>query len=240
VNTPRLIALLVAGTFLLAACGESGRHADLRKTAANVDLIRSGTLTYSLLVMPQAKPAAQPFGFRLHGPFTFGDNPSGRVDYTQIANGSKATVTVEFGPRGGYTIARGKRRTLSASQLSTLRQAAASAKAGAKTDIGNWLDKPSSCGSDCVQGKLHVANTIVGLVGLTGSKVDLTKDEAAQLDDAARSATYVVRWTGDHLLRELRLHIALAFDVPSKLRAALGNLVGARFDFQLGIVDPKT
>jgi hypothetical protein len=240
VSALRRIVVIAAGALLLAGCGESARHADLRKTAGNVDLIKSGTLTYSLLVTPQVRRAPHPFGFRLHGPFRFGNDPTGRIKYTQIANGSKATVTVQFGRDGGYTVANGKRRTLSASQLSTLRRAAASAKAGAKTDIGNWLDEPASCGTNCVHGRLHVANTIVGLVGLTGSDVTLTKEEAAQLDDAARSATYVVRWTGDHLLRELRLHIALAFDVPAKLRAALGNLVGASFDFKLGIANPVT
>jgi hypothetical protein len=43
----------------------------------------------------------------------------------------------------------------------------------------------------------------------------------------------------DRLLRRLEVAVDLGFDVPSELRGALGRLVGARVDFELGIDHPN-
>jgi hypothetical protein len=242
----RAAALLLGVALLAAGCGGGGARGELRKTADNVGKIRSGTISFSLLVTPRTKLARHPFGFRLRGPFRFGEHPTAHVDYTQIVNGKSATVTLVLEREGGYAIVDDRRRALSTSQLAELRDAASAAREGAEVQVGDWLEDPKSCGDRCAEGDLDVPATVQGLLELAYGGDDeaktprLSDEEEKQLEDAARAATYRVRWTEDHLLRDLRLHVDLGFDVAPHLRAALGDLVGARFDVRLRIADPRT
>jgi hypothetical protein len=241
------LAPLLAGVALVAsACGGTAAQNELKKTGDNLGKIRSGTISFSLLVTPRTKLAHNPFGFRLHGPFAFGDRPTARVAYTQIADGKSATVTLVLEHGGGYALVDGKRRAFNASQLRELRGAASAGRAGAKVQVGDWLRDPRSCGSGCVEGTLDTAAAVKGLLeleygaGENASTPRLTDAESKQLADATRRATYRVRSTKDHLLRDLRLHVDLGFDVQPKLRRALGTLVGARIDLRLALANPKT
>jgi hypothetical protein len=237
----RKLALLTVVVSIAAGCGGGGGlRSDLAKTASNLGKIRSGSLDFSLLVTPRSALARNPFGFSIRGPFTFGDQATARVAYTQIANGSRATVTLVLEPTGGYVVANGKRRPMTEAQLASLRDAAASARSGSVVDVSSWLQTPTSCGTHCARGKLDVSDAVEGIAGLAGDDITLSAEERKQLDAAAKSATYLVRWTDDHLLEQLKLHVVVDFDVPPKLRSALGNLVGATFDLNVGISDPAT
>ena len=54
------------------------------------------------------------------------------------------------------------------------------------------------------------------------------------------SAPYRAEWSDEHLLRNLQVHINLGFSSPPTLREALGKLVGATFDLQLAMQNPRT
>jgi hypothetical protein len=234
-----LLVLLLATAVVATSCG-GGVRSDLSATAHNIGKIRSGALAFSMLVTPRTTAAHNPFGFKVTGPFTFGDVPTAHVAYTQIANGHSATATLVLDKSGGYSESNGKRRALSATQLKALRAAAASARSGSTFDVGSWVKNAHGCGTRCATGDLDVAAAANTLLGLAGGKQTLSDAEAKQLAGATRSATYRLTWTPAHLVRELTLHVDLGFAAPAKLQAALGKLVGATFDLHLGLTRPQT
>jgi hypothetical protein len=233
------LVLLLATAAVATSCG-GGLRSDLSATANNIGKIRSGALAFSMIVTPRTAAAHNPFGFKVAGPFTFGEVPTARVAYTQIANGHSATATLVLDKSGGYAESNGRRRALSATQLETLRAAAASARSGSSFDVGSWVKNAHRCGTRCATGDLDVAAAANTLLGLAGGKQRLTDAEAKQLAAASRSATYRLTWTAAHLVRGLTLHVDLGFAAPPKLQAALGKLVGAKLDLQLGLQHPQT
>jgi hypothetical protein len=225
---------------LLSGCGGSGLRHDLAATGDSIGKIHGGTIDFSMLVTPRAKGAENPFGFKLNGPFSFGDVPTAHVAYTQIANGHSATSTLALGKSGGIVEQSGTRRTLTAAHLDELRKAAARIRQGSSIDVGSWLKSAASCGARCAHGDLDVAAAANTLLALSGGHGTLDSDNAKRLADATRNATYRIEWTPKHVLRDLKLHVDLGFDVPEKLRAALGDLVGAVFDLHLGLTNVQT
>jgi hypothetical protein len=232
-------AALVAATMLLAGCGGGLRH-DLAATGDNIGKIRAGVIDFSLLVTPHAAKARNPFGWRLEGPFSFGDVPTARIVYTQIANGHDAQNTLVLDKSGGYAIVNGKRRALNDASLAELRGSARRVRDGTSIDLGDWIRTTTRCGDRCARGTLDVAAAANTLLAVSGSKRTLSAAEAKQLADATRAATYRVMWTDKHLVRDLKLHVALGFAAPPKLAAALGKLVGATFDLHLGMKNART
>jgi hypothetical protein len=233
-------AVLIAVTALLAGCGGSGLRSDLSSTGANIGKIRAAGLDFSLLVTPRAAQAKHPFGWKLKGPFSFGDVPTAHVVYTQIANGRSADVTLVLDKSGGYAVVDGKRRALTDSNLKELRGSATRVRGAGSIDISGWLETASGCGARCAHGKLDVAAAANTLLHIAGSSEVLTDAERQQLADATRSATYRVRWNDRHVLRDLKLHMDIGFTAPPKLKSALGALVGATFDLHLGLQHPQT
>lgn len=232
-------AVLLASSALLAGCGGGLRH-DLAATGDNIGKIRAGVIDFSLLVTPHAAKAHNPFGWRLKGPFSFGDVPTAHIVYTQIANGHSADNELVLDRSGGYAVVNGRRRSLSGSSLSELRDSARHVRQGATIDLGGWIKTTSSCGTRCAKGTLDVSEAANTLLAIAGSKRTLSDDEAQQLADATRDATYRVQWTDRHLLRDMKMHVDLGFKTPPKLTAALGKLVGATFDLHLGMQNPRT
>jgi hypothetical protein len=233
---PVLLLAIAAAT---TSCG-SGLREDLSTTADNIGKIRSGALAFSMLVTPRTTAARHPFGFTLAGPFTFGEVPTAHVVYTQIANGHSATATLVLNAAGGYAQSNGTRRALSTAELEQLRSAAASARSGSTFDVGSWVKNVHDCGTRCATGDVDVAAAANSLLGLAGGKQSLSDAEAKQLSDSTRNATYRLTWTPEHLVRDLRLRVDLGFASPPKLQAALGKLVGARFDLHLGLEHART
>ncbi|HEV7639390.1 MAG TPA: hypothetical protein VGO39_00815 [Gaiellaceae bacterium] len=233
-------ALLALVTVLLSGCGGSGLRADLSAAGNSVGKIRSGDLDFSMLVTPHAARAKHPFGWKLRGPFSFGDVPTARIVYTQIANGHTASSTLVLDTSGAYAVNGGAHRSLSSANVQELRTAAARVRQGASIDVSKWLKSTSSCGKGCAEGNLDVAAAANTLLEISGSHGTLNAANAKRLADAARSATYRIEWTPKQLLRDLKLHVDLGFDAPPKLRAALGKLVGATFDLHLGVQHPQT
>src|SRR2546421_6643292 len=120
----RRCLVLLALVPILGACGGAGPGDVLSQTASNLGKIHSGTLSMRLLVTPRGTGQGQPFGFTLHGPFALarsGSLPRLRVDYTQIANGGQATVTVVSTGKSAYVLSNGRTRNLPASALGSLR-----------------------------------------------------------------------------------------------------------------------
>jgi hypothetical protein len=86
---------------------------------------------------------------------------------------------------------------------------------------------------------LDVAAAANTLLQIAGSTKTLSDAEAKQLADATRDASYRVEWTEKHLMRKLKLHLDIGFRAPDKLKAALGELVGAAFDLNLDVQRPQ-
>jgi hypothetical protein len=257
----RLLAVLVGVALVLAAgCGgsdDSEARDVLKQTAAKLGEIRSGTLDLKLLVTPSG--GGEPFGFKLHGPFRLPDKrdalPVATLTYTQIANGKQATARLVSDGSDAYVENDGDRTPLTPDQKATLSKAGDQLEgAGGATQlaIGSWvkdaaLDDGGSVGgsaTDKVSAKLDVVAVVNGLlqiVRLSGRDTGTVRDaDAKQLDDAVRSSSFEL-WSGkqDRLLRRLAMSVDFGFDVPGELRRALGDLVGAKVDFELGVRNPK-
>ena len=249
----RLAAVLL-GVALLAGCGGGGPSADevLKDTASNLGKLRSGVLGMKLLVTPQGQ--GQPFGFELHGPFALrrAGLPVARISYTQIADGNRSTATlVSNGSTAYIETADGTRRPLDAAQAETLSQAgrqAAGAGGVGRVVVGRWLKDADASdggsGMDKVTAELDVREAVAGLLDaarLAGQNVPrLSEDDLKQVEDAVRSTSFVL-YSGkrDRLLRRLQMSVDFGFDVPEKLRQTLGDLVGAKVDFELRVDRPN-
>jgi hypothetical protein len=238
-----LVAALAAG-----GCGGGQAHEVLSKTAANLGKIHSGDLTLRLVVSPRAGTKGR-IGFILRGPFALrpGKLPVAKVAYTQIAGAHEATATFISTGSQAWAEVNGRLRALSPAATETIRQASAGGPGGLGLDIASWVKDPtvSSEGDlDHVSAKLDVVNAANGLLGLLRNlgraAPTIEGAEAERLRDAVTSSDFDV-WTSKHgrLLRRLLLKAELGLTVPSELRRVLGDVVGAKVEFELSIARPN-
>ena len=252
-----LTAIVLAVLAFAPACGGGdGEDASavLAETADKLGEIRSGELEFSLIVDPRA---GEEFGFELRGPFELARNgglPQLDVDYTQIASGRRATVTLVSDGREAYAQSGGRRVELSAQQLEQLRSAGAAVSGGGgqRLPIDDWIVDPEvsdggevgGAETDKVEGRLDVvavANRLIALARGLGRDLRPVRGRAEeQLRDAVESSSFELH-TGkdDRLLRRVVLEADLAVEVQEELRRALGEVVGARIAFRLGITNPN-
>jgi hypothetical protein len=246
-----VLALLV---LLAAGCGGGGGDARkvLAQTASRLGDIRSGDLTMRLVVSPR-KGTKGRIGFELRGPFGLerGGLPVAKVAYTQIAGASEATATFISTGVKAYAEVNGKTYELASDATNVLRQAGGGGTI-AELRIDDWLDHPQVTDGGNVGGAetqhleadldvVAAANDLLSLVRQLGRNAPTIKGKSAdQLRDAVRSSSIDV-WSGkdDHLLRRLLLKADLGFDVPDSLQRALGDVVGAKIDFELAVSDPN-
>jgi hypothetical protein len=254
----RLAALL--GVAALVGCGGGGSgeaNGILSRTAANLGSIRSGDLTLRLIVSPRDGTKGR-VGFELHGPFALrrGSLPVARIRYTQIAGAREGTATFVSTGAKAYALANGKAYELPASATEQVRSAAAGL-GGAGNGLGtfhveSWFDHPKVEGTDEVGGTetdhvtadldvVAAANGLLDLVRGLGRDVPrIEGQQAKQLQDAVESSSIDV-WSGtqDRLLRRLLLKADLGLEVPKSLRRALGEVVGAKVEFELAVANPN-
>jgi hypothetical protein len=260
----RLLALLALLPALAACDIGGGGDADdvLGETARNLAEIRSGTLDLRLIVAPRD---GDEFGFELHGPFALasseGELPMLDVDYTQIVDGRRGTVSLVSTGDEAFAIVNGQAYELGEAQTAELR-AASGALGGAgaggprggleELPIDDWMVDPEvedggdvgGADTELVFGELDVVAAANGLIELArGFGRPLPRIEGANADvlrDSVRETSLSV-WTGDddRLLRRLLLEAELGLEVPDALRAAFGELVDATITFELGVTRPN-
>jgi hypothetical protein len=254
----RRLALLLAVTALVGCGGGDGdANRILSQTAANLGKIRSGDLTLRLVVSPREGTKGR-IGFELHGLFALrrGSLPVARISYTQIAGAHEGTATFVSTGANAYAEVDGQAYELPASATEQVRSAAAglggSAGALGSFHVESWFDDPKVEGSDEVGGAEadHVSadlDVVAAANGLLDLVRDLGRDapriegqQAKQLEDAVESSSIDV-WSGtrDRLLRRLVLKADLGLDVPQSLQQALGDVVGAKIEFELAIARPN-
>jgi hypothetical protein len=254
------LAPLALAAVALAACGGDGGSAEdvLADTADNLEEIQSGRLTMRLVVTPKGEDA-ETVGFELRGPFSLdgpGDLPVARIEYTQIRGSARGAVTVVSTGRKAYIEVDGQAYELPAEQADELRAAGEDLEEGeglGELGLDDWIEDPklseggvlAGVETDRIDADLDVASAAHDLVevarGLAqGSLDDLSDTDAQTIERATRSAKLQL-FTGeeDRLLRRLNIDVDLGFRVPSELRDALGNLVGARIDFELRVEEPN-
>lgn len=249
--TRRRAAVVAATALALAGCGGGGATGILSKTASSLDEIKSGTLSFDLLVTPRGGEGGPPFGFKLAGPFATTGNalPRTRVRYTQIANGQSETVTLVSTGAKGFITVKGRTYELPASRLAPLRSATAVfGGKGGSLPLDDWIDDAAvsdggevgGAETEHVHGNLDVSRAAADLGSLASVGRALNDRERKQLEDSTRRATIDV-WSGkkDHLLRKLAIDVELGLDVPEDLRAALGKLVGAHVQVTLAVTNPN-
>lgn len=245
----RLAALCLLVSALAAGCGGGQASDTLSETAANLGKIHSGDLTLRLVVSPREGTKGR-IGFELRGPFALrpGRLPVAKVAYTQIAGAREATATFISTGAKAYAEVDGKVRELPPSATESIRQAAMGGSGGiGSLDIGTWVKDPhvtSEGDLDHVTAKLDVVNAANGLLGLLrGLGKQAPTIEGAEADrfrTAVESSSFDV-WTGkqDRLLRRLLMNAQLGLSVPPELRRVLGEVVGAKVDFELAIARPN-
>jgi hypothetical protein len=254
----RLLALSLAA-LSVGACGGGGDAEDvLKETADNLEQIRSGELSMRLVVTPKGQDS-EPVGFELRGPFSLegpGEFPLARIAYTQIRGSERGIATIVSTGRRAYVEVEGQAYELPPEQAAQLRLAGEELNEGeglGELGIDDWLEDPElsdggtvgGADTDRIEARLNVAAAAQDLVELgrglaQGALPELSDADEQTLERATRSATFRL-FTGedDRLLRRLEVVVDVGFDVPSELRGALGSLVGARIDFELGIDDPN-
>ena len=188
-------------------------------------------------------------GFELHGPFALrpGELPIAKIAYTQIAGPRKSTATFISTGANAYAEINGKAYELPADATESVRQAAEGVGGSGglgSFDIASWVQDPvlgpDDEHTDHVSAKLEVVNAANGLLSLLrslGSDAPVIDgDEADRLRDAVESSRFDV-WTGRHdrLLRRLLMDASLGLEVPESLRRVLGDVVGAKVEFELAV-----
>jgi hypothetical protein len=245
----RLAALCVLVATLAAGCGGGQAHDVLSQTAGNLGKVHSGDLTLRLVVSPRQGTKGR-IGFELRGPFALrpGQLPIAKVAYTQIAGPHEATATFISTGSKAWAEVNGRVRALPPGSTEIVRQAAAGGSGGiGGLDIASWVKDPkvtSEGNVDHVTAKLDVVNATNGLLallrGLGKQTPTIQGAEADRLRNAVESSSFDV-WTGkqDRLLRRLLLKAQLGLSVPPELRRVLGDVVGAKVDFELAIAHPN-
>lgn len=247
----RRATLLIVLATLAAGCGGSHAHAVLSDTADKLAKIHSGDLTLRLVVSPRTGTKGR-IGFELRGPFALrpGSLPIAKVAYTQIAGARQATATFISTGTKAYAEVNGKVYELPAAATESVRRAAGGPGGSGgfgSLDIASWVKDPkvSTEGRDeHVSSELDVVNAANGLLGLLRSLGRQTPtiegDEAKRLTDAVQSSSFDI-WTAkqSHMLRRLLLKADLGFSVPPSLRRVLGDVVGAKIDFELSVAHPN-
>lgn len=247
----RRSALLLVAASLAAGCGGGHAREVMSDTAANLGKIRSGDLTLRLVVSPREGTKGR-IGFELQGPFALrrGALPVARIAYTQIAGARQATATFISTGTKAYAEVNGKVYELPPDATQSIRQAAggpAGNGALGELDISSWVEDPSVSSDgeeDHVTAKLDVVDAANGLLQLLRdlgrAAPTIDGDEADRLRDAVDSSSFDV-WTGsqDHLLRRMLMKADLGLDVPTSLRRVLGDVVGAKVDFELAVKNPN-
>jgi hypothetical protein len=253
----RLAGLL--GVVVLAGCGGGGNANDvLSRTAASLGKIRSGDLTLRLVVSPREGTKGR-IGFELRGPFALrrGSLPVARIAYTQIAGAREGTATFLSTGTNAYAVVSGNAYELPASATEQVRRAGAELGGsggglGGTFHVESWFDDPKVEGGEEVGGAdtdhvtadldvVAAANGLLELVRELGRDAPrIEGQQADQLRDAVESSSIDV-WTGkqDRLLRRLLLKADLGLDVPESLRRALGDVVGAKVEFELSVSNPN-
>ncbi len=247
-----LVAVLAA---IAAGCGGNQANDVLSETADNLGKIRSGDLTLRLVVSPREGTKGR-IGFELRGSFALrpGALPVAKIAYTQIAGARQATAT--FISTGGkaYAEVNGKAYELPPDATEMIRQAGAGVGGSnglGQFAIGSWFKDPQVSGDDLggtstdhVDADLDVvaaANGLLRFLRQLGREAPRIEGDAAdQLKHAVESSSIEV-WSGkeDHLLRRLLLNANLGFDTPESLRRVLGEVVGAKVDFELAVANPN-
>jgi hypothetical protein len=254
------LGALVLSAVLLVACGGNGGSAEdvLAETAENLEEIESGRLTMRLVVTPKGAES-EPVGFELAGPFSLagaGELPVARVVYTQIRGSARGGVTIVSTGRKAYVDVGGQVYELPPEQANELRTAAEELEEGkglGELGLDDWIEEPklsdgglvAGVETDRIDANLDVAAAAQDLVELArglaqGSLGDLSDADEQTIERATREAKLRL-FTGkeDRLLRRLDVDVDLGFAVPAQLRNALGNLVGARIEFELRVDDPN-
>jgi hypothetical protein len=254
----RRTACLLAFVALAAGCGGGGAHTIVSDTAGNLGKVRSGDLTLRLVVSPRQGTKGR-IGFELAGPFALraGSLPLAKIAYTQIAGAKQATATFISTGSKAYAEVNGKAYELPQSAAAAIKQAAGGSSGGANTfgqlHIDKWVKDPKvtsggdvgGATTDHVSGRLDVvaaANDLLDLVRQLGRNAPrLEGDQAKTFENAVESSSFDL-WTGhdDRLLRRLLIKADLGLAVPQSLRRVLGNVVGAKIDFELAVAKPNT
>lgn len=251
----RVAATLVLAALVAGCGGEQTPDEVLAETASKLDQIRSGTLELSLLVTPRGGGGAT--GFELRGPFSFGNAgslPVMRIQYTQLAAGERGGVTLISTGRRAYAAIGEATYELTPGQTEQLRAAtgALGENGGlAVLPLDEWLVDPdlsdghiAGARTHRIRGQLDIVATVNGLLDIARAfGRDLPRIDgasAAQLRRATRATLFELD-TGrdDRLLRRLRLEADFALDVPAHLRRQLGDLLGAKVVFRLGVRRPN-
>jgi hypothetical protein len=251
----RRAAAVLALVALTAGCGKGHASQVLSQTAGNLGKIHSGDLTLRLVVSPRQGTKGR-IGFELRGPFALrpGELPVAKIAYTQIAGARQATATfISTGARA-YAEVNGKAYELPAASTEQIRQAGGLGDSNGlgQFDIASWVQDPVATDGGDVGGTrtdrvaagldvVAAANGLLGFVRQLGRDApQIEGDQAKQLEDAVDSSSFEA-WSGrkDHLLRRLLLKADLGLDVPPSLRRVLGEVVGAKIEFELAIANPN-
>ena len=253
----RRAAALLASAALVAGCGSSGRANEvLSRTASKLDDIRSGELTLRLVISPREGTKGR-VGFELRGPFALKRNglPVAKIVYTQIAGAREGSATFISTGTNAFAEVSGRAYELPPESTDPIRQAAAGIGGSnglGQFEIDDWVEDPvvtdggevGGAPTDHVAADLDVvaaANGLLSLVRQLGREApSIQGKEAERLEDAVESSSFDV-WSGreDQLLRRLLLKANLGFDVPESLRRVLGEVVGAKIEFELAISNPN-
>lgn len=257
---PIATACAVCLLLVAAACGDKGSEAERAAgdTAENLGKIRSGELTFRLMAgTADQLTDANAIGFALQGPFALaapGALPVARMDYTQLAAGSRAATTqvIATGTKA-YVSLGGAVYELPPAQVESLRAPKDSDGDGGfgNLRIDEWLDDPQLTAgeavdgtpTDRIQGPVDVVRTLNDLFAFGrqagASELNIPEiegDAAEQLRRVTQSAT-VDLLTGkeDRLLRRMTVDVRLAAQVSGPVRQALGQLAAAHIRFELAV-----
>jgi hypothetical protein len=242
--------LVVLAAVALTGCG-GGPSAEevLRETSQRMDEIRSATLDLRLSLEPLERAEAGRVGFALSGPLSLdgGDLPVARLRYTQIA-GTQTSEAV-FVSTGSEAFAEvgGTAHRLGDAQAESLREAARQVGGdSAGLPIDGWIREAEVSdggdGTDRVTADLDpgvALRDIFAAMRAAGSEApSVGRAGVDQLREAVDEARLEL-WSGkeDRLLRRLRVRIGFKVEVPQSLRRSLGDLVGGRLAFDLGLTD---
>lgn len=251
-TTALVVLLMVAGA---GACANGDGDTE---GAVSLDGVHSATIDLEFAGRSlEGDAASAPVGFRLQGPFSFGDDdddggadyPVMRLAYTRLLGGNEQRATVTSTGDAVFVERDGKVVRVPPAQLGGLRMGDGDDTSGLEQlRVDAWVDgarRQRRGATFVVTGKVDVPNAFADLAALARQLGVPDAGDVARLDDKGRarlaqlvrsSEITIVSDASDDRLRSLDLRVDVGAGSASD-RAELATLVGARLTLHLALAD---
>lgn len=242
----RALLRLAVVALLAVSCGSDEADGVLSDAQDHLAELTEGRIDFSLTA---SAGGTGPVGFRIEGPFSFGDGTVPVLDltYTRIRGDAEDVVRVRADGASVTVTEDGETTEVPERRLGALRLDDGAATGVDEFALSEWFDdvdvatsgdRTTLTGRADVPALLADLNRFVAEVAGEAGVGPLDDTAADRIEDAVRRATLTLTTEGDdHRLRTLEASLDFGARAPARLADALGRYARPRLDLRLEVAD---